>query len=56
MVKDAEEIENLKKSSKVTGYFFGKLIKEVEVVIDSGKTTKHSELAKKVLDFMENDS
>jgi nucleosome binding factor SPN SPT16 subunit len=52
MVKDAEEIENLKKSSKVTSYFFAKFIKEVEVVIDSGKATKHSELSRKVLDLM----
>jgi nucleosome binding factor SPN SPT16 subunit len=56
MVKDAEEVDNLRKSSKVTGYFFAKLIKEVEVVIDSGKTTKHADLAKKVVDYMENDS
>lgn len=52
MVKDAEEIDNLRKSSKVTGYFFGKLIKEVEQVIDSGRATRHNELAKKVLDYM----
>jgi nucleosome binding factor SPN SPT16 subunit len=56
MVKDVEEIENLRKSSKVTAYFFSKFIKEVEFVIDSGKQTKHSELTKKVLDLMENDS
>lgn len=55
MVKDAEEIENLKKSSKVTTYFFGKFIKEVEIVIDSGKQTKHSELSKKVSDLLDND-
>jgi len=56
MAKDSEEIENLKKSSKVTSYFFNKFIKEVEVVIDSGKPTKQSEIAKKVVDLMENDS
>lgn len=49
-------MENLRKSSKVTSYFFNKFIKEVEVVIDSGKATKHSEIAKKVVDLMENDS
>jgi hypothetical protein len=29
MAKDEEEIDNLKKSSKVTAYFFSKLTKEV---------------------------
>jgi nucleosome binding factor SPN SPT16 subunit len=53
VVKDAEEIDNLRKSSKVTAYFFGKFIKEVELVIDSGKQTKHAELSQKVLDLME---
>ena len=42
MVKDEEEVENMKKSGKVSSYFFGKAISEVELVIDSGKTTKHS--------------
>ena len=56
MIKDEEEIENMKKSGKVSSYFFGKAISEVELVIDSGKTTKHSEISKKVLDLMENES
>ena len=43
----------MKKSGKVSSYFFGKAISEVEVVIDSGKTTKHSEISKKVLTLME---
>ena len=44
----------MKKSGKVSGYFFGKAINEVEIVIDSGKTTKHSDISKKVLGLMEN--
>ena len=43
----------MKKSGKVSSYFFGKAIGEVEVVIDSGKTTKHSEISKKVQALME---
>lgn len=43
----------MKKSAKVSSYFFTKAISEVELVIDSGKTTKHSEISKKVLDMME---
>lgn len=55
-VKDSEEVDNLRKSSKVSAYFFAKFIKEVELVIDSGKTTKHSTLSKKVLDLMESEA
>jgi nucleosome binding factor SPN SPT16 subunit len=56
MAKDSEEIENMRRSSKITAYFFSKFIKEVEVVIDSGKPTKHSELAQKVIDLLESES
>ena len=56
MNKDEEEVESLKKSGKVASYFFGKAISEVEMVIDSGKVTKHSDISKKVLDLMENES
>ena len=40
----------------MTAFFFSKFIREVEVVIDSGKPTKHSELSKKVLEMMENEA
>jgi nucleosome binding factor SPN SPT16 subunit len=49
-------VENLKKSGKVTSYFFAKVIQEVELVIDSGKAARHCDLSKKVLDLMENES
>lgn len=55
MIKDSEEINNLKKASKVTAFFFGKFIQETESIIDSGKPTKHSELARKIQEIMENE-
>ncbi len=54
MIKDSEEADNIRKSSKVTSYFFSKFVKEVEVAIDSGRGTKHADLSKKVLELMEN--
>ena len=42
--KLASEIDNLKKSSRVSAYFEDKFIKEVEKVIDSGRRVKHSDL------------
>lgn len=54
-IKDSEEADNIRKSSKVTSYFFSKFVKEVEVAIDSGRGTKHADLSKKVLELMENE-
>lgn len=40
----------------MSAYFEDKFIKEVEKVIDSGKTTKHRELTAKITELMTNEA
>lgn len=47
-VKDKDELDNVRKSGKVTTYFLDKLINEVKRVIDEDVTISHVALGKKI--------
>ena len=52
-VKESEELELVKGSSKLTCSFFRKLIEDIEEVVDSGEDVLHSTISEKVDRFME---
>lgn len=52
-VKDKDELDNVRKSGKVTTYFLDKLINEVKRVIDEDVTISHVALGKKIEDMFE---
>lgn len=54
-VKEEKDIKLMQKSGKMTGYFFKKLVEEVEEVIDSGEKVSHQVISEKVDSMLEND-
>ena len=52
-VKESEELELIRGSSKLTCSFFRKLIEDIEEVVDSGEEVLHSTISEKVDRFME---
>lgn len=55
-VKDKDELENVRRASKVTTYFLEKLINEVKKVIDEDLTVTHTKICKKIEDMFDSES
>ena len=53
--KEQKDIKLMQMSGKMTGYFFKKLVEEVEEVIDSGEKVGHRVISEKVDSMLEND-
>jgi len=54
-IKEAEELDDVKKAGGIGVYFENKLIEEVEQIIDEELKKKHSEIARKIESLLEND-
>lgn len=53
-MKEANEIQNVKKSAKLTCYLQNKIIEHVENIIDEELNEKHSSISQKIGNFTKN--
>lgn len=53
MIKDKDELDNMRRASRVTTYFLEKLIDEVKRVVDEDLTVPHSKICKKIEDMFD---